>query len=149
MRSHRMNGGSHSLANHSRTALAYSLIPVPCIPEANPSRPISSSSKPPPLHPHPAYTVCGAQMTKAAKFFKKRAARAKGTGLMHFLVNAPDVAAEASISRRRPPTQRRIDKATALLHREGGQPPAPEDAIPESYKNWEREQERKSRRKAS
>jgi hypothetical protein len=85
----------------------------------------------------------------AAEFFKRRAARAKGTGLMHFLVNAPDVAAEASISRRRPPTQRRIDKATALLHREGGQPPAPEDAIPESYKNWEREQERKSRRKAS
>ena len=85
----------------------------------------------------------------AAEFFKRRAARAKGTGLMHFLVNAPDVAAEASISRRRPPTQRRIDKATALLHREGGQPPAPEDAIPESYKKWEREQERNSRRRAS
>jgi hypothetical protein len=90
-------------------------------------------------------------MTKAAKFFKKRAARAKGTGLMTFLVNAPDVLAENEVwtARRRPPTQRRIDKATALLHREGGQPPAPEDAIPESYKNWEREQQRNSRRKAS
>lgn len=85
----------------------------------------------------------------AAEFFKRRAARAKGTGLMHFLVNAPDVAAEAWIARRRPPTQRRIDKATALLHRDGGQPPVPEDVIPESYKNWEREQERKSRRSAS
>ncbi len=87
-------------------------------------------------------------MTKAAKFFSKRAARAKGTGLMRFLVNAPDVAAEAWIARRRPPTQNRIDKATALLHRKGGQPPAAEDAIPESYKNWEREQDRNSRRRA-
>jgi hypothetical protein len=53
---------------------------------------------------------------------------------MTFLVNAPDVIAqnEAWIARRRPPTQDRIDKATALLHRDGGQPPAPEDAIPES-----------------
>ena len=124
-------------ANPSSPALACSLIPVPCIPEANPSRPISSSSKPPPLHPHPAYTVCGAQMSKAAyplklpnsikqaaqrlakedgvslnqwissavsqkvgsietaaEFFKRRAARAKGTGLMHYLVNAPDVPEE-------------------------------------------------------
>jgi hypothetical protein len=30
----------------------------------------------------------------AAEFFKRRAARAKGTGLMHFLVNAPNVAEE-------------------------------------------------------
>jgi hypothetical protein len=90
-------------------------------------------------------------MTKAAKFFKKHASRAKGIGLMTFLVNAPDVIAqnEAWIARRRPPTQDRIDKATALLHRDGGQPPAPEDAIPESYKTWEREQQRNSRRKAS
>jgi hypothetical protein len=36
-----MNGGSHSLANPSRTALACSLFPDPCIPEANPSRPLS------------------------------------------------------------------------------------------------------------
>jgi hypothetical protein len=56
---------------------------------------------------------------------------------------------EAWIARWRPPTQDRIDKATALLHREGGQPPAPDDEIPQSYKNWEREQERTSRRKAS
>jgi hypothetical protein len=27
----------------------------------------------------------------AAEFFKRRAAHAKGTGMMHFLVNAPDV----------------------------------------------------------
>ena len=44
----------------------------------------------------------------AAEFFKRRSARAKGTGLMHFLVNAPDVAEE----------------------------------------DWEREQERKTRRRA-
>jgi len=56
---------------------------------------------------------------------------------------------EAWIARRRPPTQRRIDKAMALLHREGGQPPASNDQIPDSYKNWEREQARNSRRRAS
>lgn len=55
---------------------------------------------------------------------------------------------EAWISRRRPITQRRIDNARALLHREGGLPPAPEDQIPETYKAWEREQNRRSRRKA-
>ncbi len=56
---------------------------------------------------------------------------------------------EAWIARRRPPTQGRIDKATALLHREGGQPPAANDIIPDSYKTWEREQMRNSRRRAS
>ena len=30
----------------------------------------------------------------AAEFFAKRAAKAKGAGLMHYLVNAPDVPAE-------------------------------------------------------
>jgi hypothetical protein len=85
----------------------------------------------------------------AAEFFKNRAARAKGTGLMPTLVNAPDVAEEAWIACRRRPTQDRIDKTMAILHREGGQPPAPEDEIPESYKTWEREQMRNSRRRAS
>jgi hypothetical protein len=56
---------------------------------------------------------------------------------------------EAWISRRRPITQDRIDNARALLHREGGLPPAPEDRIPETYKTWERDQARKGRRKAS
>jgi hypothetical protein len=90
-------------------------------------------------------------MTKASKFFEKRASRAKGPGLMHFLVNAPDVVAEndAWIAKRRPITQDRIDNARALLHREGGLPPAPEDQIPETYRTWEREQARKGRRKAS
>ena len=110
-----------------------SLIPVPRIPFANPSRPISPS-KPPPPHPQPTYTVCGAQMTKAAKFFSKRAARAKGTGLMRFLVNAPDVAAEAWIAPSPSPTQNRIDKATALLHRKGGQPPPRKTQFPSPTK---------------
>jgi len=97
------------------------------------------------------YTVEGTQMTKAAKFFGKRAIRAKGAGLMPFLENAPDVAAEneAWIARRRPITQDRIDRARALLHREGGLPPAPGDEVPEAYKTWERERARKGRRKAS
>lgn len=91
-------------------------------------------------------------MTKASRFFEKRAARAKGgTSLMDILANAPDAAAEneAWISRRRPITQDRLDKARALLHREGGLPPAPGDEIPESHKTREREQARKGRRKAS
>jgi hypothetical protein len=32
----------------------------------------------------------------AAEFFRRRAVRAKGNGLMHFLVNAPDVSEEAA-----------------------------------------------------
>jgi hypothetical protein len=41
----------------------------------------------------------------AAEFFKRRATRAKGTGLMHFLVNAPDVP-EEGVVRRRPPSRK-------------------------------------------
>jgi hypothetical protein len=55
---------------------------------------------------------------------------------------------EAWIAHSRPITQDRIDNARALLHREGGLPPAPEDQIPEAYKTWEREQARKGRRKS-
>ncbi len=41
---------------------------------------------------------------------------------------------EAWIARRRPPTQNRIDKATALLHRKGGQPPARKTQFPSPTK---------------
>jgi hypothetical protein len=86
----------------------------------------------------------------AAEFFKRRATRAKGgASLMHFLVNAPDVPEEGVARPRRPITQRRINRAVALLNRKGTQPPPPEDQIPETYKIWEREQARKGRRKAS
>ena len=86
----------------------------------------------------------------AAEFFKRRAARPKGgVTLMDFLVNAPDVPEEAAAIPRRPITQRRINRAVALLNRKGTQPPAPGDEIPEAYKTWEREQARKGRRKAS
>ena len=55
---------------------------------------------------------------------------------------------EAWIAKRRQPSRERIDKALALLNRKGTLPPASGDEIPESYKTWEREQERKTRRKA-
>jgi hypothetical protein len=83
----------------------------------------------------------------AAEFFKRRATRAKGTGLMRFLVNAPDVS-EERVARRRPPSRSRVERAMALLKRKGTLPPAPGDEIPETYKAWEREQNRKPRRKA-
>lgn len=51
---------------------------------------------------------------------------------------------EAWIARRRPITQDRLDKARAILRREGGLPPSPDDQIPESYKTWQREQSRKA-----
>ena len=54
---------------------------------------------------------------------------------------------EAWIAKRRQPSQERIDNAIALL-RKGTLPPLPGDEIPESYKAWEREQERKMRGKA-
>src|SRR6202034_4124094 len=43
----------------------------------------------------------------AAEFFKRRASRAKGSGLMRFLVNAPDVAEDgaAPVETRRPPSR--------------------------------------------
>jgi len=87
-------------------------------------------------------------MTKAAKFFKRRASSAKGTGLLHFLVSAPDVVAknEAWIAKRRKPSQERIDNAMAILNRKGTLPPAPDDEVPESYKAWEREQAGKGRK---
>ncbi|HEY4379972.1 MAG TPA: toxin-antitoxin system HicB family antitoxin [Acidobacteriaceae bacterium] len=55
---------------------------------------------------------------------------------------------EAWITRRRPPAQDRIDAAMALLTRKGGESVAGGDEVPEAYKTWEREQQRKIRRKA-
>jgi hypothetical protein len=56
---------------------------------------------------------------------------------------------EAWIVNRRAPSQEQIDNALALMKRKGTLPPEPEDKIPETYKAWEREQNRKNRRKGS
>ena len=55
---------------------------------------------------------------------------------------------EAWIARRRPMTQERIDSAIALLNRAGTLSPEPRDEVPESYKAWAWERERRGRGKA-
>jgi hypothetical protein len=55
---------------------------------------------------------------------------------------------EAWIARRRPLTQDRLSNAMALLSRPGTLPPQPGDEIPETFKSWERNQQRKTRRRA-